>query len=195
MTQPIPLLCGSHRSTGNTKGVAEWVSSRFRSMSNPPLDLVFAEKLSPVPTHTVEDMAAAITDPSDYNDMDVRRFSHMISSSPAIVIATPQYNWGYPGPLKNTLDHLYHEWKGKPVLLVTLGGHGGGRCAEQLSLVLEGGLKMKVVDTVCITLPSDFIRKSDRVEENDGQWPNFLKEYEEPMEKAFMKLLEAIKGV
>ena len=48
------------------------------------------------------------------------------------------YNWGYPAPLKNAIDHLYREWKGKPALIVTYGGHGGDRCARQLREVLTG---------------------------------------------------------
>jgi NAD(P)H-dependent FMN reductase len=41
------------------------------------------------------------------------------------VFVSPQYNWGYPAPLKNAIDHLYKEWLGKPAVIVTYGGHGG----------------------------------------------------------------------
>ncbi|HUB84883.1 MAG TPA: NAD(P)H-dependent oxidoreductase, partial [Rhizomicrobium sp.] len=61
-------------------------------------------------------------------------------------IVTPQYNWGYPAPLKNALDHLFDEWKNKPLLLITYGGHGGGKCAKQLRSVAKG-LHMKTVWT------------------------------------------------
>jgi len=44
------------------------------------------------------------------------------------------------------LDHLFNEWGGKPVLVVTYGGRGGGKCEEQLKVVLSGGLKMKVIE-------------------------------------------------
>ncbi len=50
----------------------------------------------------------------------------------AIVFVSPQYNWGYPAPLKNAIDHLYKEWAGKPAMIVTYGGHGGSKCAAQL---------------------------------------------------------------
>lgn len=69
------------------------------------------------------------------------------------VFVTPQYNWGYPAALKNALDHLYAEWAGKPAVIVSYGGHGGVRCAEQLRQVLTG-LKMKPVATMpALTLP------------------------------------------
>jgi NAD(P)H-dependent FMN reductase len=75
---------------------------------------------------------------------------------------TPQYNWGYPAPLKNALDHLYKEWSSKPALIVTYGGHGGGRCAEQLQQVCHG-LHM----TPIITKPGLRLTR-DQIEANSG---------------------------
>ena len=54
------------------------------------------------------------------------------------MFVTPQYNWGYPAPLKNAIDYLYNEWKGKPALVVSYGGHGGGKANGQLREVLRG---------------------------------------------------------
>jgi NAD(P)H-dependent FMN reductase len=80
----------------------------------------------------------------------------------AIVFVSPQYNWGYPAPLKNAIDHLYKEWAGKPAMIVTYGGHGGGKCAAQLRQVLDG-LEMRPVATMPgFTLPRD------RIEANGG---------------------------
>jgi NAD(P)H-dependent FMN reductase len=64
-----------------------------------------------------------------------------------VIFVTPQYNWGYPAPLKNAIDHLYKEWGGKPVVIVTYGGHGGSKCANQLREVVEG-MKMRPVPTM-----------------------------------------------
>jgi len=73
------------------------------------------------------------------------------------VFVTPQYNWGYPAALKNALDHLYSEWAGKPAMIVTYGGHGGGRCAAQLRQVLEG-LHMQPLATMpALVLPRSMI--------------------------------------
>lgn len=47
------------------------------------------------------------------------------------VIVTPEYNWSYPAVLKNALDHIYHEWNGKPVAFVSYGGSAGGSRAVQ----------------------------------------------------------------
>jgi NAD(P)H-dependent FMN reductase len=73
----------------------------------------------------------------------------------AFVFVTPQYNWGIPAGLKNALDYLFNEWKGKPAMIVSYGGHGGDKCAAAMKVVLGGGLNMKVVDnTVNLSFPS-----------------------------------------
>jgi NAD(P)H-dependent FMN reductase len=79
-----------------------------------------------------------------YTQAHTRAWSDKVARSGAILIVTPQYNWGYPAPLKNAMDHLYKEWNGKPVAIVTYGGHGGGKCAAQLRQVTKG-LKMRPV--------------------------------------------------
>jgi len=71
-----------------------------------------------------------------------RAWSAEIRRHDAFVFVTPQYNWSFPASLKNALDYLYHEWVGKPAVIVTYGSRGGGKCAVQLTEVLLG-LRMK----------------------------------------------------
>ncbi|KAK3307153.1 flavoprotein-like protein [Chaetomium strumarium] len=61
----------------------------------------------------------------------VRRFD-------AFVFVTPQYNWSVPASLKNALDYLFHEWKGKPAGIVTYGHRGGEKAAAHLVTILAG---------------------------------------------------------
>ncbi|HEV2677977.1 MAG TPA: NADPH-dependent FMN reductase [Aliidongia sp.] len=85
-------------------------------------------------------------------------WSRKVASAAGFVFVTPQYNWGYPAALKNAIDHLYAEWVGKPVAIVSYGGHGGGKCATQLRQVTEG-LKMRPVATMPgITLTHEMIK-------------------------------------
>ena len=66
----------------------------------------------------------------------------MIESCDALVAVFPQYNWGYPAPLKNSFDCLYDEWRNKPISLVTYEYHGGSQAMISFKLVTTG-LKMK----------------------------------------------------
>jgi NAD(P)H-dependent FMN reductase len=67
----------------------------------------------------------------------LREFSEKIARADAVVIVTPEYNNGYPGVLKNSLDYLLPEYRRKPIAIVTVsaGGFGGLNCLAQLRLV------------------------------------------------------------
>jgi NAD(P)H-dependent FMN reductase len=135
----IPVLLGSRRRNGNAAGLASWLGSQLTAATGGRFALVPADDLVPrMPYGPVEDpvIPVMVADrPDGYADADVRAWSALVERSPALVVLTPQFNWGYPGHLKNALDHIYHEWKGKPVLLFTYGGHGGSKCASQLHQV------------------------------------------------------------
>lgn len=94
-----------------------------------------------------------IKDPSEYKHESTRAWSREIASHDAIIFVSPQYNWGYPAALKNAIDHLFNEWTGKPAMIVTYGGHGGGQCAEQLATVLKGLRMMATASHVELTYP------------------------------------------
>src|SRR5262245_59793575 len=53
---------------------------------------------------------------------DSERFAKRIQQADAVVIVTPEYNHGYPGPLKTAIDTAYREWFAKPVGFVSYGG-------------------------------------------------------------------------
>jgi NAD(P)H-dependent FMN reductase len=96
-----------------------------------------------------------------------KAWSAKVAGADGFVIVSPQYNWGYPAVLKNALDHLYKEWSGKPLVIVTYGGRGGGKCAEQLRQV-AAGLNMRPVDTMpAITVAREAIENdtAQRLEE------------------------------
>ncbi|KAG2766535.1 hypothetical protein PC129_g12911 [Phytophthora cactorum] len=191
---PAALIVGTVRTSNNGDGLAAWLMARFNCVANSNTKLVLASELMelPLPIGPVMDpvIAAAIGSPQEYADPAVQAWSWAVTATPAIVILTPQYNWGYPGQLKNLLDHLYSEWKEKPVVLVTYGGHGGSKCAEQLQVVLSGGFHMNVVAHVGISLPKEFIRSSERIDVVDV--PSFLAEYETQVDEAFALLLKGL---
>ena len=124
----------------------------------------------------------------DYLFEHTRAWSRKISSGDAFVFVTPQYNWGYPAPLKNALDHLYREWSGKPAMIVTYGGHGGAKCADQLRQVLEG-LKMKPL----ATMPA-FKLARERIEANEGaiEPASEFAEHAGTLRQAFAELAAAL---
>ncbi|WRT69973.1 uncharacterized protein IL334_006964 [Kwoniella shivajii] len=106
----------------------------------------------------------------------IRRWSETVLAWDGMIILSPQYNWGYPAILKNSLDHLFHEWVKMPLSLLTFGGHGGSKCAEGLKVVCQGGMKMSLTDiNLQISLPTEYIRGQDRVKGVED-WLNVYQE-------------------
>lgn len=97
-----------------------------------------------------------------YRRESTLRWSAVVAGYDGFVLLSPQYNWGYPGVLKNALDTLYDEWRGKPVGVVTYGGHGGFQAALALGLVIRG-LRMRPL----ATNPQITINDEDR-DENEA---------------------------
>ncbi len=66
-----------------------------------------------------------------------KRWAASVSRADAFVFVMPEYNHSFNAALKNALDYLYHEWRDKPVGLVSYGGGAlGARAVEALKPVL-----------------------------------------------------------
>lgn len=80
---------------------------------------------------------------------DVHEFAARIDRADAIVVVTPEYNHGYPGPLKTAIDSAGAEWHAKPIGFVSYGGMSGGlRAVEQLRAVFAELHAVTVRETV-----------------------------------------------
>lgn len=68
----------------------------------------------------------------------VIEFAQKVKSADGIVIVSPEYNGGYPASLKNAIDLLYEEWKGKPIAISTVsaGIFGGSQALVSLQFSL-----------------------------------------------------------
>ncbi|HEY2709638.1 MAG TPA: NAD(P)H-dependent oxidoreductase [Caulobacteraceae bacterium] len=152
------VVAGSTRPTRRSPAIAKWVAdlgeevcgARFRVVDLRELELGHDDEPD-IPAG-----GAAYVSPA------TQRWSDLVSAAKGVVFVTPQYNWGYPAPLKNAIDHLYREWKAKPALIVSYGSQGGDKCAAQLREVL-GGMGLS------LTGASPGLRLARaRIEANDG---------------------------
>ena len=118
-----------------------------------------------------------IKDPANYAHNHTRAWSRVISSYQAFVFVTPQYNWNVPASLKNALDFLYHEWSEKPVLVVSYGGHGGGKAAAALLESCKAMHMTTLEETVQLPLvPRDRLEKAMKDGELQGDEETFWKD-------------------
>jgi NAD(P)H-dependent FMN reductase len=127
------VILGSVRAGRHCVSIGAWVAAIAQEATGLRHELVDLADW-PLPM----DDEPAIPQGGGYVQPHTLAWSRKVASADAFVIVTPQYNWGYPAVLKNALDHLYKEWAGKPLVIVSYGGHGGTKCAAQLRQVVEG---------------------------------------------------------
>jgi NAD(P)H-dependent FMN reductase len=109
----VGLIYGSTRAGRFCDTVARWAASQ----------IVTSEKFS------VEVIDPLSADPQ-------RSLRQQVGEADAFVVVTPEYNHGYPAPLKALIDSVGVEWHAKPVGFVSYGGVSGGlRAVEQLRQV------------------------------------------------------------
>lgn len=133
MSKRVAVVIGSTRPSRICPGIAAWIKDaaaedsplRYELIDLAEIDLPFLD----------EPLKAAL---GQYAHEHTRRWSELVSGYAGFVFVFPQYNWGYPAPLKNALDFLYREWHDKPAASVTYGTRGGGRAAEQFASVMQG---------------------------------------------------------
>lgn len=154
----VLVIAGSTRSTRRSPLIAQWVADLGREASGLSFRVVDLLDLG-----LALDDEPGIPAKDGYTRASTTAWSEQVSAAAAVVFVTPQYNWGYPAALKNAIDHLYREWRDKPAVIISYGGHGGGKCATQLREVLTG-LKMRLT-TVMPALPLS----RERIEANDGR--------------------------
>ena len=96
-----------------------------------------------------------VIDPADpspgpsIDERPSRSLQQRLGQADAFVIVTPEYNHGYPAPLKALIDSSGAEWHAKPVAFVSYGGVSGGlRAVEQLRLVFAELHAVTIRDSV-----------------------------------------------
>ncbi|MFI8834821.1 NADPH-dependent FMN reductase [Streptomyces afghaniensis] len=77
-----------------------------------------------------------------YTKSHTREWSRIVDASDAFVFVTPEYNGGFPAPLKNAWDYLLMEWHHKPAGFVSYGGVSAGTRAVQMGKQVVANLRM-----------------------------------------------------
>jgi NAD(P)H-dependent FMN reductase len=72
-----------------------------------------------------------------YEYEHTKRWSEIVERADGFIVVTPEYNHSFSGALKNAMDYLLHEWRGKPIGIVSYGGISAGtRATVALQVVL-----------------------------------------------------------
>ncbi len=141
MLHKIGIIVGSTRPNNIGTPLAKWVQKTIEPLYGIELSII---NLADWNLPFLNEPGIPARDP--YEHEHTKAWSQRILAEDGFIFVTPQYNWGYPAPLKNAIDYLFKEWNDKHALIISYGGRGGGKAASQLKEVLSGGCKMKVLD-------------------------------------------------
>lgn len=61
-----------------------------------------------------------------YTKEHTKAWAERVTAADAFIWVTPEYNHTYTASLKNAIDYLVHEWRGKAVAFVSYGGQSAG---------------------------------------------------------------------
>jgi NAD(P)H-dependent FMN reductase len=154
----IGIICGSQRKPRAGDQITDFVydvirlhSSSTKKTATLTFDYIDINALS-LPFYDEPGIPSKIKSAEGYTHEHTRVWSRRVAALDAFVFVTPQYNWGIPAGLKNAIDFLYNEWKGKPAIIISYGGHGGDKAASSLKLCLAGGIDMQITDRMVVNL-------------------------------------------
>lgn len=153
----VGIICGSQRKprVGDqiTDFVRDTIKQHLDTTKNTSVTFDYIDIAAlDLPFFDEPGIPSQIKSSDDYAHEHTRAWSRRVSSLDAFVFVTPQYNWGIPAGLKNAIDYLFNEWKGKPAVIVSYGGHGGDKAAAALKICLAGGIDMRVGDDMIVNL-------------------------------------------
>jgi NAD(P)H-dependent FMN reductase len=159
----LAVIIGSTRPGRVGLPVADWFVKRARSHGGFELEVAdLAEIKLPMmdePNHPRLHR---------YTHQHTKDWSARIERADAVVMVTPEYNYGYPAALKNAIDYLHEEWRDKPIGFVSYGGVAAGtRAVQQLKQVVTTLRMVPVVESVNIPFVAQFVDDDGRIKPND----------------------------
>jgi NAD(P)H-dependent FMN reductase len=127
----IPVLLGSRRVGRRSERVARFLLHGLSAREGIDTELIDLAVVDlPILRERVEE--------TENPPPSFPSFHDKIAAADGLVIVSPEYKGGYPGVLKNALDHLEAGiFRRKPIGIVTVssGAFGGLSCLAQLRLV------------------------------------------------------------
>jgi NAD(P)H-dependent FMN reductase len=149
----IAIIAGSTRTHRRGKAVAEWTLTTARDVAPDGVEVELID-LADFDLPVLDEPAPAAW--GVYAHQHTKRWSAAITPFDGYVVVTPEYNHGVPGPLKNSIDYLLHEWHNKAIGFVSYGVNGGLRAVEQLRQIAAELRLADVATQVVLNTYTDF---------------------------------------
>jgi NAD(P)H-dependent FMN reductase len=108
----LGVILASTREGRRGEGFARWIHALLSERKGSETDLLDLRDWR-LPNY--DNAAMPPVAEKSYTDPTARGWVEKIGALDGYVIVTPEYSHGYPGGLKNALDHGYAVWANKPV--------------------------------------------------------------------------------
>ncbi|PLA14207.1 NADPH-dependent FMN reductase [Corynebacterium riegelii] len=90
-----------------------------------------------------------------YEDPAVTRWSQAVDACDGYIFVTPEYNHSVPGTMKNAVDSLGAEWRGKPVAFVGYGADSAIRAVEHWRVIVANFSMFDIRNQVALSIFDD----------------------------------------
>ena len=104
----------------------------------------------------------------EYVHQHTKDWSAIVSRGDAFIFVVPEYNYGFNAAIKNALDYLNVEWRGKAVGFVSYGGVAAGTRAMQMLKPVLAALKLvPLAEAVNIPFVQQFLDADRKLQPNE----------------------------
>lgn len=129
----LKIIVGSTRQGRSSDKVATWVTKHIGDQAETEV-LDLRDYNLPM----LDDAISPQYNPDRKPEGGVKQWLDKLAEADALIIITPEYNRSIPGVLKNAIDQIALEVKGKPVGLIAHGSNGGAQALSDLRHILPG---------------------------------------------------------
>jgi NAD(P)H-dependent FMN reductase len=143
----LKIILGSTRPGSPAPAIGSWIAEQ----AHPSFDRVQVVDLATVNLPFLDEPEHPRL--GRYTQPHTFAWSRTVDEADTLIIVTPEYNGGFPAPVKNALDFLHAEWRNKALGMVSYsGGPGGGRGAAAALAPVAAALGLVTTD-VSVALP------------------------------------------
>jgi NAD(P)H-dependent FMN reductase len=147
----VGVILASTREGRRGEGLARWIHGLVSQRTDVDGELLDLREWR-LPSYDYAAMPGVAE--KSYTDPLAKGWVDKIATLDGYIVVTPEYTHGYPGQLKNALDHGFTVWANKPIGFVSYGGlAAGARAVEQLRLVAIELRMVPIRDEVNVRLP------------------------------------------
>lgn len=188
----LGIIIGSVRQGRNSSKQAKWIAAEAQK------NAAFDTQIVDLKDYNLPMFDEAISPKYNQNRQttgEVKRWLDTIAELDAYIIVTPEYDRSIPGALKNAIDYLAYEMKGKIVGIATHGSNNGAQALTTLRYIIPelGALSTPAFVGLPYMLMSEFGEDGEIAEEKISHFAGQLQGLLADVELYGQALLDAQK--